>query len=695
MTPEDYARARALFDKAMDLPESERRSFVDRNTPIEDPLRSELLAMIDAGEDTSFLATTIREQMLQGVNGTGHDPLFQIGNYKVLRELGRGGMGVVYLALRNDDVFHKIVALKVIGDGRTPASPDFVQRFRQERQILAGLDHPNIARILDGGNTDDGRPFYVMEYVAGSPIDEYCTRMSVDVPTRVRMITEVCAAVGYLHGHAIAHRDIKPTNVLVTPEGRVKLVDFGVAKVETVDGIVASPSSPGHATMIMTPGYASPEQLSGDPAGKSGDIYSIGVVLYQLLTGRLPYADKDGRPNLAAQLSGGDPKPPSQSITTRARGAAPKGEGRRTSPPDLDRVVLTALQRDPLRRYATVQLFEEDLHRCLDGRPIVARAESWMYRFRKLVARNQVAAALVVLLFLVGGAAAWMAVGSRIERAQLEGKEAEIERLVGLLNGRVARWLEVDVVAEKVADVQVAGQLMASDTLRAVSLRAPDPARVKRVVTELGRVLDRADELSRDLPPVRKEIASVYRQIGDFESKTPRAQITDPVRATASYRRAADVAASIRSAEPEWAARQLAELGGRLEELGSHLDVAAEAPVEEAPQATPPPARRARPDAPGPRRSEVNQEEKAELSLRLRTTIASASRAHESVAALRRSLAAQGQTVRADISTTLTLVDSLIDDARGELAADDLPAAEETLRRAAIELKKLFQSVGG
>src|SRR6185295_15498403 len=193
------------------------------------------------------------------------------------------------------DVFKKVVALKVINvvnsvDGTAEAG--FVARFKQERQILAGLDHPNIARILDGGNTEDGRPFYVMEYVAGSPIDDYCARVNADVPTRLRMITQVCDAVDYLHDHAIAHRDIKPANILVTADGRVKLVDFGIARVDTVDGLVASASPAGKPTMLMTPGYAAPEQLAG----------------------RLPYADAEGRPNLAAQLAGPEPKPPSQEL---------------------------------------------------------------------------------------------------------------------------------------------------------------------------------------------------------------------------------------------------------------------------------------------------------------------------------------------------------------------------------------------
>jgi serine/threonine protein kinase len=711
MTPEDYSRARALFDKAMDLPPAERRAFVDRNTPPEDPLREELLAMVDAGDDTRFLATAARSTVLEDTASGGRGPLFQVGNYKILRELGRGGMGVVYLALRNDDVFHKIVALKVIGDGRGASEANFVQRFKQERQILAGLDHPNIARLLDGGNTSDGRPFYVMEYVAGSPIDEYCSRISADVPARVRMITEVCAAVEYLHSHAIAHRDIKPNNILVTPEGRVKLVDFGVAKVDTVDGLVDSPSLPGQPTMIMTPGYASPEQIAGDQAGKSGDIYSLGVVLYQLLTGRLPYADPDGRPNLAAQLSGADPKPPSKELTTGAKTAFRGTESRRASSLDLDRVVLTALQRDPLRRYSSVQLFAEDLRRCLDGRPIVARPESWAYQFRKLVSRNRVAASLAALLVVSAGVGTWMAVSVRIERAQIEAKEAELERFVALLNARVVRWLEPEqagLVAEKVADVQAANRLMASDDLRTLSARIPDPERLKRLVADLRRFLDRAEELSRGLPPVRKEIALVYRQIGDFESTTQRVQITDKTQAAASYRRAASVAASIRAIEPSWAETQLSQLGGRLQELGSTLDVSLEQPpAPRSPETAAASAAKAVVNQPQPKAQTANgepaavpaaqpdSEEKAELVQRLKTTIDSAERARRNLTTLRDTLAGRGQAIRPDLPASMSQVDSFIEDARNSLNSNDLPAAEDALRRAGYELKKLFQSVGG
>jgi eukaryotic-like serine/threonine-protein kinase len=716
MTPEDYSRMRAIFDRAMDLPPAERRSFVEGSIATDDPLRPDLLAIVGSGDDSAFLATAFLSGMTPDVPSGSSDPPVQIGHYKVLREIARGGMGVVYLALRNDDVFHKVVALKVIG-GKGATQTDFVQRFKQERQILAGLDHPNIARILDGGNTEDGRPFYVMEYVAGSAIDEYCSRTAADVSTRVRMITDVCHAVDYLHAHAIAHRDIKPNNILVTPEGRVKLVDFGIAKIDTVDGLVASPSPPGQPTMIMTPGYASPEQLNGAPSGKSGDLYSLAVVLYQLLTGRLPYVDEHGRPNLSAQLSGGAPEPPSKEWKSGTNRVIRTTDSKRTSHPDLDRVILTALQRDPLRRYATVQMFAEDLQRCLDGRPIAARPESPIYRFRKLVSRNRLAATLAALLLAFTGAGVWMAISVRIERAQLEAKEVEVERFVALLNDKVARWLEPQqAVADKVADVEAANRLMTSDTLRALSVQAPDPERLKRLVAELRRFLDRADELSQGQPLLRKEIALVYRKVGDFESTAPRPQIADKTRAAASYRRAVAVAASVRSAEPSWAQLQVSELGGRLEEIGSPLTASLEpaaaalpppAPAAEPAAALPPPAPAthiaAAPSAPKasdnrPRETPiaaVDPQLHAELTRSLQTTTENAERARRNLDALRASLAARGQTVRTDLLTSMIQIDALLEDAKSALSSNDLEGAEDSLRRTASELRKLFKAVGG
>ncbi|PYR30003.1 MAG: hypothetical protein DMF90_28655 [Acidobacteria bacterium] len=597
--------------------------------------------------------------------------------------------------------------MKVIGGALDPSNREAVQRFRQERQLLAGLDHPNIARILDGGNTVDGRPFYVMEYVAGLPIDHYCDRVEPDIPTRVGMIIEVCDAIAYLHGHAIAHRDIKPNNILVTPEGHVKLVDFGIAKVDTVDGMVASVSPLGQPTMIMTPGYASPEQLAGDATGKRGDIYSLAVVLYQLLTGHLPFADQNGRPNLEAQLSGGDPEPPSRDLTPRVKPTTRVTETRRTSYADLDRVVLMALRRNPIDRYETVQLFADDLRHCLDGRPVSARSQNWTYTFRKLVLRNKFATALAALVVITACVAAWMAVSVLIARAQLEAKQAEVERFVALLNAKVARWPEAQQpvpFAERIADVKAANQLIASDTLDTLALQVQDLARFKRIVAELRRFLDRADELSQGQPPLRKEIAMGYREIGDFESTTKRAGIADTRQAAVSYQRAAAVAASVRAADRSWADQQVSELSGRLRQIDSSVvlpapePAAPPPPVQPAAERTPPPAPAARaPSHVAASESAVaaDSPELAELSLRLQTMTAKADRVRRNLEALRTSLAQNGQTVRADLLASMTRVDALIGEAAESLGANDQTAAEDALRRADYELRKLVQAVGG
>jgi len=727
MTPEDFGRIRDLFDRAMSLPIEDRREFVDRHAPSGDPIHAQLAAMVELGDDSALLAGALEAGVLDKTWLRDPNLPKQIGPYRILRVLGRGGMGVVYLALRNDDVFRKVVALKVIGSVGDSAGIDLVARFKQERQILAGLDHPNIARILDGGSTPEGSPFYVMEYVDGSPIDQYCARMNIDLPTRVRMMAQACDAIDYLHKHAIAHRDIKPQNILVTLDGRVKLVDFGIAKVEAAGGLNGSPSSSGAPTMIMTPGYASPEQIAGEGSGKTGDIYSVAVVLYQLLTGRLPYVDERGRPNVTAQLSGALPDPPSHEL---AKKQTPRtAEITALSLGDLDRVVLTALQRDPLQRYASVELFGEDLRRCLAGGAIAAHPASAVHQIWKLVARNKVAAAIIALVVLGGAVGTWLAAGIPTERVALQGKEAELERFITRLDAQVARWQQDGLVVpavEKIADVQSANRMMASDAMRSLSEHAPDPPRVKRLMADLRRVLDRADRVVRDEPSVRKEIALVFRRIGDFEKDAPLPPIADKAEAVRSYQRAAGIAADIRSAEQPWADQQLAELSSVLTALGSApavatADPAPGAPLETAPvtpivtaavttvettaAVAPTPEKRApmpptrittepvrtveTPAAP------VDAAARTELTIRVRTAGASADRARQNLATMRDSLASRGQTLRGDVDAAMTEADRLIEDAKSSLDTNDLDTAEDYLRRAEFQLRKVFQTVGG
>jgi len=725
MTPEDFGRIRDLFDRAMSLPGEDRREFVDRHAPSGDPIHAQLAAMVELGDDSAVLAGALEAGVLDKTWLRDPNLPKQIGPYRILRVLGRGGMGVVYLALRNDDVFRKVVALKVIGSVGDSAGIDLVARFKQERQILAGLDHPNIARILDGGSTTEGRPFYVMEYVDGSPIDQYCARMNIDLPTRVRMMAQACDAIDYLHKQAIAHRDIKPQNILVTLDGRVKLVDFGIAKVEAAGGLNGSPSS-GAPTMIMTPGYASPEQIAGQGSGKTGDIYSVAVVLYQLLTGRLPYVDERGRPNVTAQLSGALPDPPSHEL---AKKQTPRtAEIASLSLGDLDRVVLTALQRDPLQRYASVELFGEDLRRCLAGRAIAAHPASAVHQIWKVMARNKVAAAIIALVVL-GAVGTWLAAGIRTERVALHAKEAELERFITLLDAKVARWQQDGLVVpalEKIADVQSANRMMASEAIRSLSERAPDPPRVKRLMADLGRVLDRADRVVRDEPSVRKEIALVFRRIGDFEKDAPLPRIADKAEAVRSYQRAAGIAADIRSAEQPWADRQLAELSSVLTALGSAPAVATADPAPSAPLETAPvtpivtaavtPVETTVAVAPTPEKrapfpptriatepvrtvetpaTPVDAAARTELAIRLRAAGAAADRARQNLATMRDSLASRGQTLRSDADAAMTEADRLIEDAKSSLDTNELETAEDYLRRAEFQLRKVFQTVGG
>ncbi len=653
----------------------------------------------------------------------------RVGIYKLLRELGRGGMGTVYLAVRSDDVFSKVVALKVIS--LSASQGDFVERFKQERQILAGLDHVHIARILDGGNTDDGRPFYVMEYVDGLPIDEYCDRAGAGVTSRVQLFIQVCDAVDYLHDQAIVHRDLKPSNIMVTADGQVKLLDFGIAKVQTVGGMVAGHTD-GQPTMMMTPGYASPEQLEGRTVTKSADIYSLGVILYKLLTGKAPFTKQDGNPDLAAQLSGQSPALPSRSITEKRTTENP-AEFRRRVGGDLDRVVLMALERDPARRYQTVRQFSDDLRSYLAGRPVMARHAGATYRLGKFIGRNKVVVALAAMLVVVTCAGAWIFVQSRIEKARVEAREEALEKYVALLNTRVDHWNENPDSAgqnQEIADLRSASQVLAADIPRVLASSSADPARVKQVIAGVHRFLDHADQKSQGQAPVRKEIARVYRQVGDFEASARTPGVASKRDAVGTYQHAAAVAASVQSADEAWAREQLAQLSGRLNALGSSVNAglpgapqggspsdmspapfpgsfpsspppmasATRRPPVEPPQtpshppdvapapATPTPLAPAAPAVDPARLADVNQQ----IGIAQRH----AAEAHKNYDALRKRLEADGQTVNGATTASLTRADSFLRQAQSALGVGNLDEADDQRRKAEYELQKVFQVVG-
>jgi serine/threonine protein kinase/tetratricopeptide (TPR) repeat protein len=338
----------------------------------------------------------------------------RIGPYRALKELGRGGMGRVYLAARADEQYQKRVAIKVIK--ADVDRNEVVSRFRRERQILASLDHPNISRFLDGGATEDGRPYVVMEYVEGKAIDQYCDLQKLSIPERLKLFRKLCSAVEYAHRNLIVHRDIKPGNILVTGEGVPKLLDFGIAK-------LVNPGLSGEgATMTglaMTPEYASPEQARGEAVTTVSDVYSLGVLLYLLLTGHLPYRFKTRQAmDILRAVCEDEPEKPSTAAgrtedtgggrltaeeVSRTREASPEQLRRRLSG-DLDTILLMALRKEPSRRYPSVEALSEDLRRYLEGLPIKARKATFSYRTGKFLRRNWagVSGAALVTLLIVG-----------------------------------------------------------------------------------------------------------------------------------------------------------------------------------------------------------------------------------------------------------------------------------------------------
>ena len=388
-------RAMAIAEEALDQPVHLQSEWVEQQSAGNEELAQRAADLLAAVE----IATTLGEGNSRDTASaalSGKRPKTEVvlgdtfGNYRIEREIGRGGMGVVYLARRADESFDLSVALKVM---RPLASID-AHRFEAERSILARLDHPNVARILDGGTTPQGTPFLVMELVDGLPIDRYCDEKRLSIHERIEIFLAVCDGVAHAHRNLVVHRDLKPGNIQVSSEGQPKLLDFGIAKLIEADGTAPEQTLFGQGA--MTPEYASPEQVRHQPITVATDVYSLGVILYELLTGARPYSIEDRSPRSLERLIC-ETGAPSPSSMARATADANLSDARRLTSErlvrelegDLDTIVLTALGKEQDDRYPTVAALEGDLRRYLKGRPIEARPHDWPYVASRFVRRNR------------------------------------------------------------------------------------------------------------------------------------------------------------------------------------------------------------------------------------------------------------------------------------------------------------------
>ena len=504
MTPENWEKIKSLFNQAVDLDAAEMELFVREQNGSDPLIISEVKRLLAAEGRSTFaspvanLAHLRRDDEPEDLVGS------EIGIYRLEREIGRGGMGIVFEAVRETEDFSQTVALKLLKRGMD--SDAMLRRFRHERQILASLEHPNIARLLDGGISPESLPFFAMEYVEGEAIDVNCQRNDLGTGERLRLFLQVCDAVSFAHSRLVVHRDLKPGNILVTPTGVVKLLDFGIAKILSDDEITSQTVT---SLGMMTPGYASPEQIRGEIVSTASDIYSLGLVLYELLTGTAAHHFLNNSPDeMARVICEIEPPRPSSVVTdenldngnaTNPIGQRTSNNGQRTRSlrGDLDTIVMKAIRKDPSRRYSSVEQFAGDIQRHLDGQPVLARPDTFKYRLEKFIARNRVpvAAAAIVLISLIVGIAAtsWQTFRAEQQRQISEQRFTQVRQLA---NNIVFKYYDE---AEKLPNSTKLREMLVTDSLNYFDSLAQDTNADDALKSELalayiriGKVMGRA-----------------------------------------------------------------------------------------------------------------------------------------------------------------------------------------------------------
>ena len=547
MTPERWQKVKEVLAIALEVPPARRNICLDELCRGDDSLRSEIELLLNEEHqvgsqflDDADLAAAAAALMPE--TGT---PLVgrRIGVYKILELIATGGMGEVYKAIRTDGVYDKQVAIKVVRHGFDAGS--LIERFHNERRILASLEHSNIARLLDGGTSEDGVPYLVMELIDGERIDRYCDRHNLTIVDRLQLFRQVCSAVHYAHKRLVIHRDIKPSNILITGDGSPKLLDFGIGKILTP---LQDAEAAATLTQAMTPEYASPEQIRGESVTTATDVYSLGVVLYQLLTGRSPYPRDTRSPHKLAQaVCETEPTRPSSVVLTRDNDSADVSQDfaicigestparlQRRLAGDLDNVVLMALRKEPERRYSSAEQFAEDLRRHVEGLPVLATRGSWLYRAGKFARRHKAAVAASLAAFLA------LAVG-----VVLTVREARIARHQAEIAEMHKRRAE-----KRFDDVRKLSDSLIFDVHDAIqNLPGSTPAR-KLLLDRAVEYLDSAAKDAADDPNLERELAKGYQRLAAVQGNAVESNLGDMNGALESDQKALALFEEVAKANP-------------------------------------------------------------------------------------------------------------------------------------------------
>jgi len=585
---EDWQQAETLFDAAVKLPPAERAALLDRVSEQQPALREEVESLLAADENASDF---LRSPFTAGSQG-GEQPA-RMGRYHLLKRIGQGSTGIVYLARRADQPFEQRVAIKVLRAGANDESHR--RRFDLEQRILAGLEHPNLARLLDGGVTDDGRPYLVMEYVQGLAIDAYCDLHRLRVGERLELMRTVAQAVQYAHQNLVIHRDIKPGNILVSAKGVPKLLDFGIAKLLN-PALMGAAEPTATWVRLLTPHYASPEQVRGQPVTTATDIYSLGVLLFKLLTGCLPYAFQGTsmeevervlreeepvapsvmvRRPLPGAAAGSSDQTGSARRRSRARGLEPLARSRRLAG-DLDAIVLTALRMEPQRRYASAEQLAEDLRRHRLGLPVRACRDTMRYRTAKFLRRHRVAVgvALGVLTLVFGSllALGWQSTRLAHERDRAQQQERRATRALDF----VISLFDISSANRNESPVMTARQVLDRGLEHVHRDLASDPAMQASLLGALGTAYCQMGSFEPGIQALEEAVALARRHA---RSKPALADLADALgiqlrnrgelkRAEALHREALEIYRDAYGAHHPSVARALAHVARVLHTLG-------------------------------------------------------------------------------------------------------------------------------